>query len=71
MKKIVNFLADEMKKRDWSDEQIAALKTALFPGTHKSEFEPAYKRWQAQHPQVKDVKPMNEEELEELANMGI
>lgn len=70
MKKIVNFLADEIKKRDWSDEQIAALKMALFPGTHSSEFEPAYKRWQAQLPQ-KDIKPMTEQELEELANMGI
>ena len=43
---------------------------ALFPGTHSSEFEPAYKRWQAQLPQ-KDIKPMTEQELEELANMGI
>lgn len=70
MKKIVNFLAEEVKKRDWSDEQIKALKTALFPGTHSSEFEPAYKRWLAQNPQ-KDIKPMTEAELEELANMGL
>lgn len=70
MKKIVSFLASELTKRNWTDEQIAALKTALFPGTHSSEFEPAYKRWCAQHPQ-KDIKPMTEEELDELANMGI
>lgn len=70
MKKIVSFLASELTKRNWTDEQIAALKTALFPGTHSSEFEPAYKRWLAQHPQ-KDIKSMTEEELDELANMGI
>lgn len=71
MKKVVNFLADEIKKRDWSDEQIKALKTALFPGTHSSEFEPAYKNWLQRHPDQKDVKPMTEEELEELVNMGL
>jgi hypothetical protein len=69
MKKVVNFLADEIKKRDWSDEQIKGLKMALFPKS--SEFEPAYKNWLQRHPEQKDVKPMSEAELDELANMGL
>ena len=71
MKKVVNFLAEEIKKRDWSDQQIAALKTALFPGTHSSEFEPAYKQWLQLNQDQKDIKPMTDAELEELVNMGL
>ena len=69
MKKVVNFLADEIKKRDWSDEQIKGLKMALFPKS--SEFDPAYKNWLQRHPEMKDVKLMSEAELDELANMGL
>lgn len=71
MKKVIGFLADEIKKRDWTDEQIKALKTALFPGTHSSEFEPAYKNWLQRHPDQKDVMPMSDAEIEELASMGL
>ena len=69
MKKIVNFLAEEIKKRDWSDDQIDGLKKALFPGTHRSEFEPAYKHWLALQP--KDVKPMTEDEINQMVEMGL
>lgn len=69
MKKVVNFFVEEIKKRDWSEEQIKGLKMALFP--RSSDFEPAYKNWLQRHPDQKDVKPMTEEELEELVNMGL
>ena len=69
MKKVVKFLASELPKRNWTDEQIECLKMALFPKS--SEFEPAYKNWLQRHPEMKDVKPMSEAELDELANMGL
>ena len=69
MKKVVKFLASELPKRNWTDEQIAGLKMALFPKS--SDFEPAYKNWLQRHPEEKDVKPMSDAELDELANMGL
>ena len=69
-KKIVDFLASEIVKRDWTDDQIDGLKKALFPGTHQSEFEPAYKQWQARNPQ-KDINPMSEAEIDQMVEMGL
>lgn len=71
MKKIVNFLADEIKNREWSEEQIDGLKMALFPGTHRAELEPAYKRWLAKNPQYKDVMPMSDAEINEIVEQGL
>ena len=69
MKNVVKFLASELPKKNWTDDQIEGLKMALFPKS--SQFEPAYKNWLQRHPEMKDVKPMSEAELDELANMGL
>lgn len=83
MEKDLNlFFADELRKRTLTDEQSITLQEVLFPGwdddPNKARMESAkdmtaaYTLWaaeQAKKPQEEKVKPMSDEEIENLASI--